>query len=543
MPNLTVSSAVDTMLSAADNAGIRSSINLGASDSPSFAGLSVPNFSLGYTTTVTSAGTLTLTAASNNQQFFTGTTTHTVVLPVASTMTVGQRFILENNSTGVVTVNSSGGNLVVAIVSRTSVKITCILASGTNAASWDVEYVGSITPVVVGTTAGTLAAGDDSRFALINRYVKNFKPRSIIFAGDSISASSDVTSSVTNSYNPNSWFALGAMQTGMSVIRNAGVGGNTSTNLAARFSADVLAYSPDACAIMIGTNDYTSGGGNSIYSTLGANLATMIRQCLAANILPILVVPPPKNSAIPEAKRGRLFIYRVAEAYRLPLIDLYTQMVDVTNGQYLSGYSGDGTHPQAAGLAAITTTVKNGLSDLASIVAPQYYGVVDEGSGGELANLIVGGNFSGGAPNYWTVNLTNASVALTTATLPSKGRTFQYTKTVSGGAYALYGSTITLVPGNRYRLSGKLIVSGMTYGTSAGINFGLEVFGSAGFQRLISWSQNGTFYPTIEFTAGTGQTSAVFTMYTAEACVLTASDLTLVNLTAADAIYQPVITG
>jgi hypothetical protein len=95
-----------------------------------------------YTTTVTSAGTLTLTAASNYQQFFTGTTTHTVVLPVASTMIVGQHFVIENNSTRAVTINSSGGNLVATPLTGSSVKITCILASGTSAASWDVEYVG-----------------------------------------------------------------------------------------------------------------------------------------------------------------------------------------------------------------------------------------------------------------------------------------------------------------------------------------------------------------------------------------------------------------
>lgn len=123
---------------------------------PTLSQPTIDNFKLGYTTTATSAGTLTLTASSNNQQFFTGTTTHTVVLPVASTMgATGSRFILENNSTGVVTVNSSGGNLVVAIVPGASVKITCILLSGTTAASWDVEYVGFAT--VTGTGANVLA--------------------------------------------------------------------------------------------------------------------------------------------------------------------------------------------------------------------------------------------------------------------------------------------------------------------------------------------------------------------------------------------------
>jgi len=102
----------------------------------------IDNPILGYTTTATAAGTTTLTNASNNQQLFTGTTTQTVTMPVASTMTVGARYLIENNSTGVVTIQSSGANTIVALPSNMSVKVTCILASGTTAASWDYEYVG-----------------------------------------------------------------------------------------------------------------------------------------------------------------------------------------------------------------------------------------------------------------------------------------------------------------------------------------------------------------------------------------------------------------
>ena len=96
----------------------------------------------GYTTTATAAGTTTLTVASTQQQFFTGSTTQTVVLPVTSTLVLGQTFRIVNMSTGVVTVNSSGGNSVVAIVALAEVTVTCILVSGTTAASWDIQYTG-----------------------------------------------------------------------------------------------------------------------------------------------------------------------------------------------------------------------------------------------------------------------------------------------------------------------------------------------------------------------------------------------------------------
>lgn len=113
----------------------------------------------GYTTTATAAGTTTLTAASTTTQFFTGTSTQTIVLPVAATLVLGAAFSIHNNSTGDLTVNSSGGNLVATVTANTTCLFTCILTSGTSAASWDADYTGftSTLPVVRGGTG--LASG------------------------------------------------------------------------------------------------------------------------------------------------------------------------------------------------------------------------------------------------------------------------------------------------------------------------------------------------------------------------------------------------
>jgi hypothetical protein len=113
----------------------------------------------GYTTTATAAGTTTLTVSSTQLQFFTGTTTQTVTLPVASTLTAGQRFEIHNNSTGSITVNSSGANLVATVLANTTVVFTCILTSGTTAASWDADIQGFTTtlPVAQGGTGSASA--------------------------------------------------------------------------------------------------------------------------------------------------------------------------------------------------------------------------------------------------------------------------------------------------------------------------------------------------------------------------------------------------
>ena len=102
--------------------------------------LTTNNMSPAYTTTATAAGTTTLTVASTQQQFFTGSTTQTVVLPVTSTLSLGFQFRIVNNSSGSVTVQSSGANSVQVMAANTSAIFTVILTSGTTAASWSVSY-------------------------------------------------------------------------------------------------------------------------------------------------------------------------------------------------------------------------------------------------------------------------------------------------------------------------------------------------------------------------------------------------------------------
>lgn len=103
----------------------------------------IDNIKLGYATTATAAGTTTLTLASPNQQFFTGTTTQTIVLPVTSTLVLGLGYTITNRSTGVLTVQSSGLDTIINIPSQATVRFTCILTSGTTAASWSYLFEGS----------------------------------------------------------------------------------------------------------------------------------------------------------------------------------------------------------------------------------------------------------------------------------------------------------------------------------------------------------------------------------------------------------------
>jgi len=91
-------------------------------------------------TTATAAGTTTLTVDSLRVQEFTGTTTQIVAMPDVTTLRLGQEYVIINNSTGIVTVKSSGLNSIVGIQPGAISTLRCILITGTTAASWKAVF-------------------------------------------------------------------------------------------------------------------------------------------------------------------------------------------------------------------------------------------------------------------------------------------------------------------------------------------------------------------------------------------------------------------
>lgn len=102
------------------------------------------SFIQGYTTTVTSGATTTLTVSSSQLQYFTGTSTQTVAMPVASTLALGMVYNIVNLTNQGVIIQSSGANNIVVLGAGKRAILTCILTSGTTAASWDSQYFGVV---------------------------------------------------------------------------------------------------------------------------------------------------------------------------------------------------------------------------------------------------------------------------------------------------------------------------------------------------------------------------------------------------------------
>jgi hypothetical protein len=141
------------------------------STSPTISLPVIDNIKMGYTTTATAAGTTTLTASSNYRQFFTGSTTQTVVLPVTSTLVTGIAYEIENNSTGLLTVNSSGGNLVGTVPAGVCAHAVCIGTTLTTAADWDWDYISNTS--ITGTGSAVLGTSPTINNPTVTNYVES----------------------------------------------------------------------------------------------------------------------------------------------------------------------------------------------------------------------------------------------------------------------------------------------------------------------------------------------------------------------------------
>ena len=101
----------------------------------SYANITANNLFLGFTSTATAAGTTTLTVASTQYQRFTGTTTQTVKLPDATTLQKGFVFIVDNDSTGNITVIDNASTTLDTVVAG-SIDNWVLLDNSTTAGTW-----------------------------------------------------------------------------------------------------------------------------------------------------------------------------------------------------------------------------------------------------------------------------------------------------------------------------------------------------------------------------------------------------------------------
>lgn len=169
LANTTGGSAAPSLPLAYASASTASALALRDSNQNTFA-----NAFINGSTSVTSAGgTTTLTVASTRLQVLTGSSTQTFKLPDATTLTAGDAFIFNNNSTGVLTIVNNGST-VLATVNPLCMAYIWPLTVATTNGTWDIHYfmptttAGDLAYETSGTTVGRLPIGTVNQVLTVN---------------------------------------------------------------------------------------------------------------------------------------------------------------------------------------------------------------------------------------------------------------------------------------------------------------------------------------------------------------------------------------
>ena len=111
--------------------------------SPTFTGkVTIPAQVIGFSTNATNGGTTTLTGTSNTYQIFTGSQNQSVQLPNATTLTLGHRFMIDNDSTQTITIKDGGANDIWVLAPGTDLYLVCS-GIATSAGTWEKDYMGA----------------------------------------------------------------------------------------------------------------------------------------------------------------------------------------------------------------------------------------------------------------------------------------------------------------------------------------------------------------------------------------------------------------
>ena len=236
--SLTASSAVATDASK----GLVSVTNTGSGNNvlgtaPTISLPVIDNIKMGYSTTATASGTTTLTVSSNYRQFFTGTLAQTVVLPVTSTLVTGIAYEIENNSTGTLTVNSSGGNLVGTIPAGVCAHALCIGTTLTTAADWDWDYISNTS--ITGTGSAVLGTSPTINNPTVTNYVESVVAIGTVTSSNTIALTNGTVQTATLTASTACTFTMPTATAGKSFVlllkQAASTGNGTATFTGVKF--------------------------------------------------------------------------------------------------------------------------------------------------------------------------------------------------------------------------------------------------------------------------------------------------------------------
>jgi lysophospholipase L1-like esterase len=164
-----------------------------------------------------------------------------------------------------------------------------------------------------------------------------FAPLRAVFMGDSLTT--------TRKYPEYFCSLLGGSD--IFFVSNAGIGGNTTTQMLARFQTDVVALSPDVVFIMGGTNDVL----NTVPTPIGefmSNMKSMIDIARANGIMPVVLLAAPCGPTT--AMQNSYGLYQQSLSVmclneNVTCIWPWFDSIDPVTGLWLAGTGDDDNHP------------------------------------------------------------------------------------------------------------------------------------------------------------------------------------------------------
>ncbi|MHC6592443.1 GDSL-type esterase/lipase family protein [Arthrobacter sp. C152] len=313
-------------------------------------------------------------------------------------------------------------------------------------------------------------------------------------------------------------------------VRNAGISGERSDQILARFDTDITPYKPNAVVILAGRNDIAQGITLSVYQ---ANVIAMVAKTRAIGATPILGLIPPVNTGTdkPTTIKWNTWLRYYAAANGIITLDFYTLMVDPAAGGYLSTYNTDGTHPSVSGYIAMGQLVADKLGPLLPNWTPPL--AVDNGDTGQLypsnpilltdsnADGVPDGWFAyGGSTGYAHALVTDANV---------RGKMMQITQSANASLRALQRSFTGFNVGDKVAVCGVMTTDGgvrtQVKATFTGNG------GTASPADITAPITRGFFYQ--EYTVPTGTTNIMIDLIAnAGTGVVSWGQVTPINLTA-----------
>jgi lysophospholipase L1-like esterase len=173
----------------------------------------------------------------------------------------------------------------------------------------------------------------------------------IVALGDSLTADLWETDA-TGARLYESWYVRAlAAEPRLESAFTAGMTGDTTTDMLARFPEDVAAWSPRVVVILGGTNDLAAGRTTvEVLGTLG-RLVEKVRDLGATPVLG--TVPPRTDGDYAEGVADLNAAIRAAgEDSGITVIDFFSVLTDGDDG-WQKGFTEDGVHPTAAAAEAM----------------------------------------------------------------------------------------------------------------------------------------------------------------------------------------------